>query len=117
MRLHYEISEHHPGGGRGMNKVKKGYRVEKRCADELKAQGYHIWKTVRVKFQDLDLWGCFDVAALHPQGEHILFVQCKSERVDNEMRDKIRALKMPSGCVKQIWIWRARRGWIKELYT
>jgi len=100
-----------------MNKIKKGYRVEKRCADELRAQGYLIWKTIRVRFQDLDLWGLFDVAALHPKGEHILFIQCKSERTDNELRDKIRALKLPLQCQKWIWIWKERKGWVKEFYA
>lgn len=100
-----------------MNKIAKGYRVEKRCADSLKADGYRVWKTIRVRFQDLDLWGLFDVVALHPQGEHILFIQCKSERVDNKMRDAIRALKMPVGCQKWVWIWKLKKGWVKEFYA
>lgn len=99
-----------------MNKIKKGYRVEKRCADELKAQGYLIWKTIRVRFQNLDLWGIFDIAALHPKGDHILLIQCKSERVDNETRNKIRTLKVPADCQKWIWVWKNRKGWIKEFY-
>jgi hypothetical protein len=100
-----------------MNKIGKGYRVEKRCADELKAQGYLIWKTVRVAYCKLDLFGLFDVVALHPQGELILFIQAKTNRVDNETRDQIRALRLPAGCQKWIWIWKDRRGWVKEFYT
>ena len=99
-----------------MNTIGKGYRIEKRCADELKAQGYLIWKTVRVAYCKLDLFGLFDVVALHPRGEHILFIQAKTNRVDNETRDNIRALKMPAGCQKWIWIWKDRRGWVKEFY-
>jgi len=100
-----------------MNKVAKGYRVEKRCADELKALGYITWKTIRVAYCKLDLFGLFDVVGLHPQGEHLLFIQCKTNSIDNTIRDQIRALKMPLGCQKWIWIWKDNRGWIKEFYS
>ena len=99
-----------------MNKIGKGYRVEKRCADELRALGYLIWKTIRVAYCNIDLFGLFDVVALHSQGEHILFIQVKTNRVDNETRDRIRALRLPAGCQKWIWIWKDRRGWVKEFY-
>ena len=45
-----------------MKRVSKGYRVEKRCADELKAQGYLVWKTIRVRYCNIDLFGLFDVS-------------------------------------------------------
>lgn len=101
---------------RRINPVKKGYRAEKRCADELKARGYIVWKSIRVQYCNIDLWELFDVAALHPEGDHILFIQVKSNRVTNEVRDKIRSLKVPLGAQKWIWIWRDREGWIKEFY-
>ena len=99
-----------------IQKVAKGYRVEKRCGDELKEKGYLIWKTIRVKYQNIDLFQLFDVVALHPQGEHILFIQCKSNRVDKTTRDKIRSLKMPPSCQKWIYVWDDRKGWRKEFY-
>lgn len=99
-----------------ISKVKKGHRVEKTCADQLKAEGYIIWKTIRVQYQNIDLWGLFDVVALHPQGEHILFIQCKSNRVDNKTRDAVKALKMPQSCQKWIWVWKDRKYWVKEFY-
>lgn len=99
-----------------INKVAKGYRVEKRCADELKEQGYIIWKTIRVQYQNIDLFGLFDVVALHPEGEHILYIQCKTNRADNKAREAIMALKMPPCCRKEMWIWKDRKGWIKEYY-
>jgi hypothetical protein len=102
-----------------MNKInvtKKGYRKEKRCADELKALGYIVWKSIRTKYCNIDLWELFDVVALHPEGDHILFIQVKSNRCDTASRDKIRDLKMPPGAHKWIWIWKDQKGWIKEFY-
>jgi len=96
--------------------VSKGSRNEKRCADELKAQGYVIWKTIRTKYQNIDLFGLFDVVALHPGGEHIRFIQVKSNRGDNKAREAIMKLKMPSSCIKEQWIWIDRKGWRKEYY-
>ncbi len=98
------------------NKTAKGYRVEKLCADELNEKGYTIWKTIRVKYCNIDLFGLFDVVALHPEGEHLLFIQVKSNRVDNKMMDAVKALKMPEGCQKWIWIWKDYKYWMKEFY-
>jgi len=98
------------------NKVGKGHRIEKLCADELKEKGYIIWKTLRVKYQNIDLFGLFDVVALHREGAHMLFIQCKSNRVDNKTRDAVKALKMPPDCQKWIWIWKDYKYWIKEFY-
>ena len=96
--------------------VSKGSRVERKCADELRDKGYIIWKTIRVKYQNIDLFGLFDVVALHPEGKHIKFIQCKTNRADNKAREAIMKLKMPSCCEKEMWIWKDRRGWIKESY-
>jgi len=99
-----------------INKTGKGSRKEKLCADELREQGYIIWKTIRHKYLNIDLFGLFDVVALHPLGDHILFIQVKSNRVDNETRDKVRNLKMPPSCQKWVYIWKDYKGWIKEYY-
>jgi Holliday junction resolvase len=95
--------------------TKKGTRVEKLCADELKAEGYLVWKTIRVRYQNIDLFGLFDVVALHPDGVELLLIQCKSTRCDNETRRKVARLKIPFGVKKQIWI-RKHGFWIKEVY-
>ena len=99
-----------------IKRVAKGARVEKRCADELREQGYFIWKTIRVQYQNIDLFGLFDVCALHSNGDHMLFIQCRTNQARNDIRDAIRKLKMPSNCQKWIWIWKDRKGWIKEFY-
>ncbi len=98
------------------NKTAKGYRVEKLCADGLKEKGYTIWKSIRVKYCNIDLFGLFDVVALSPKGKHLLFIQVKSNRVDNKMRDAVKALEMPECCQKWIWIWKDRKYWVKEFY-
>lgn len=99
-----------------MNKVAKGTRIEKRAADELKEQGYIVWKTIRVQYQNIDLFGLFDVVALHPKGEHIKFIQVKTNRANNKAREAIMKLKMPPNCIKEMWIWIDHKGWRREYY-
>lgn len=99
-----------------MKKVAKGQRIEKACEDELKKQGYLTWKTIRVRYQNLDLFGLFDVMGLAADGSHLIFVQCKSNRCDGKTRDAVAKLKMPEDCQKWIWIWKDRKYWIKEKY-
>ena len=102
--------------GHNMKTTQKGTRVEAKCASELKAQGYLVWKTIRVQYQNIDLFGLFDVVALAADGSHLLFVQCKSNRCDTKTRDAVKALKMPPCCQKWIYIWKDRKYWIKEFY-
>ena len=109
--------------------ARKGSTKEKLCADELIAMGYTqdkikikdkpiplTWKVINVKWQNLDLFGLFDVCALAPDGSHLLFIQVKSNKCDTATRDAIRALKMPKACQKWIWIWKDQKGWVKEFY-
>jgi hypothetical protein len=100
---------------KSINKIAKGYRKEKRCSDELKAEGYITWKTIRHKFLNIDIFGLFDVVALHPQGLHIRFIQVKSNKVDSLTRDNIKALKMPKFCIKEIWVFKDNQGWVKDI--
>jgi len=95
--------------------TRKGTRVEKLCSDELKTDGYLTWKTIRVRYQNIDLFCLFDVAALHPDGNELLLIQCKSTRCDNGTRRKIAKLKTPAGVKNMIWI-RKHGYWIKESY-
>ena len=98
-----------------INKVAKGTRKEKACADELEAQGYLTRKSIRIKYQKVDFFG-FDVMALAKDGSHMLFVQVKSNFCNMETRDHVKNIKMPSGTKKEIWIWKDRKYWIKEYY-
>ena len=112
-----------------INKVAKGTRKEKACADALIEMGYTqdkikikdkpiplVWRTIRTQWHSLDLFGLFDVCALATDGSHLLFIQTKSNQCDAKTRDAIQALKMPTGCRKEIWIWKDRKYWIKEYY-
>jgi len=99
-----------------LSTVAKGQRREKACEDELVSEGYKTWRTVRHKWLRLDVFGLFDVIGLHPNGDHIRFIQVKSNRMDQVTRDKIKNLKMPPGCIKETWIMKDRWGWIKERY-
>ena len=98
-----------------INKVAKGTRKEKACADELEAKGYIIRKSIRIKYQKVDFFG-FDVMALAADGSHMLFVQVKSNRCDTATRDRIKKLKLPASIKKEIWIWKDRKYFVKEYY-
>jgi len=106
-----------------INKVKKGYRVEKRCQDDLKDEGYITWKTIRVKFQNIDFFGLFDVVGLSDDGTHLRFIQCKSGYCPNSVKEDIRNLNMPPSCIKEVWCWfddrkkgtKKQAGWLKEI--
>lgn len=96
-----------------INKVAKGTRKEKACADELEAKGYITRKSIRIKYQKVDFFG-FDVMALAKDGSHMLFVQVKSSFCKMKDRDAIKKLKLPPSIKKEIWIWKDRKYFIKE---
>ena len=99
------------------NVVRKGKRIESMCADELRAKGFNVWQSVRVKYRNLDLWGLFDIAAQDPKTGENMLIQCKSNRCDTETRDAVRKFKVPEDVQKWIWIWKDRKGWVKEFYS
>ena len=96
-----------------INKVAKGTRKEKACADELEALGYITRKSIRIKYQKVDFFG-FDVMALAKDGSHMLFVQVKSNFCKMKDRDAIKKLKLPPSIKKEIWIWKDGKYFIKE---
>lgn len=106
-----------------INKVNKGYRIEKRCEEELQAEGYITWKTIRVKFQNIDFFSLFDVVGLSVDGTHLRFIQVKTGYCPNKVKEEIRNLAMPECCVKEIWQWfddrkkttKKQAGWLKEI--
>jgi Holliday junction resolvase len=98
-----------------MNRVAKGSRVEKRCADELRAEGYRVTKAVRTRFNKIDILDLFDVIGLAADGSHVRLIQVKSNKCDKATIERIRALKVPDSIFKELWIWHDRKGWEKRL--
>ena len=102
-----------------LNRVAKGSRIERRCYDALLAEGYkkeRLWKTIRHKFLNIDLFGLFDVVCANEQ--HVRFIQVKTGYCDGETRERIRNCKLPSSCIKEIWEWldgKKFRGWRKTV--
>jgi len=97
-----------------MNTVAKGTRNEKRCEDFFKEQGWATWRTSRNKFQELDMFGLFDVVACEPSGKYLMFIQVKSNRCSKKTKTAIKEFKMPTKCFKEVWVWVDRYGWKKE---
>lgn len=98
-----------------INKGGKGSRLEAKCASELKAEGGRIWKTIRVRYQNIDIFGLFDVLFLPKDGSKLRMIQVKSNRCDRATRETIRTLKVPKNIIKELWIWKDRIGWTKEV--
>ena len=95
-----------------INRVKKGSRKEKICFDELADYPYR-WKTIRHRFLNIDLFGMFDIMVANEK--EIRFIQVKSGYCPNEIREKIKTIKLPLCCKKEIWCWFDREGWRKEI--
>ena len=101
-----------------INKVAKGSRVERKCYDDLKSDGYKLlWKTIRHKFLNIDLFHAFDILAANK--EHLRFIQVKTKYIPNETRKLLRKIKLPENCYKEIWAWEGSRDginlWRKEV--
>jgi len=97
-----------------LNTLAKGRKNEKRCADIFREKGWHVWATFRSKWQNLDMFGLFDVVVLHPDGLKMLFIQVKSNRCDKKTKDAIKAIELPPRCEKWVYIWVDRKGWMME---
>lgn len=94
-----------------MNSVRKGNRNQHKCFIELQNAGYICWTAKRTKWGGNDLFDLFDIAAMHPKGRHLLLVQVKSNKCDKQVREAIKAFKVPPHIFKQVWIWVDRKGW------
>jgi hypothetical protein len=95
-----------------INKIKKGYRKEKIAFDELANYPYR-WKTMRNKWCNLDLFREFDVMVANDK--ELRFIQVKSNGCGNDVRERIKAIKLPKCCKKELWIWKDNKGWSKEI--
>jgi Holliday junction resolvase-like predicted endonuclease len=72
-----------------MNKIRKGKYIENKAADALKSQGWQIlFKSVFVRFQNIDFGGLFDIVAV--KGNIYRFIQVKTEKCDKKQRDALR---------------------------
>jgi len=94
-----------------MSNVHTGTVNEKRCEDQLKAYGYRTWRTRRQKFGNMDMFGLFDVVAVHNSGERVpsmLFIQVKTNRVDRKTIKAIEDFRLPPWCFKEVWVWQAK---------
>lgn len=97
-----------------INKIKKGYRLEKRCYDELSHYPYR-WKTIRHRFLNIDLFELFDVVVADEN--HVRFIQVKTGYCSKEVIEKIRKCKLPDNCIKEVWEWfrtKKHTGWRKQ---
>jgi hypothetical protein len=76
-----------------INKVNKGNRHQNSCRKALEAEGWKVYVAVRVKYHEIDIFGCWDLIA-YKQG-FFRFIQVKSNVVDKESREKIKKFVVP----------------------
>lgn len=98
-----------------MSNVHTGTINEKRAEDDLIADGYRTWRTRRQRFGNMDMFGLFDVVAVHPKpGMMMRFIQVKTNYVSPKVLKAIREFPMPSECLKEVWVWKSKaRLWKK----
>ncbi len=65
-----------------MNKIAKGRKSEKLFADLLKKRGFTVWKPTNCKFGKKDVFGLFDLLAIHRQGD-LYMIQVKTGNKTN----------------------------------
>lgn len=80
--------------------MSKGVRREREAVDLFKQAGYAVYRPATVRYGENDIFGFFDLMAIHPSEGRIHAVQIKS----NSARG-IQSWK------RQTWLWR-RAGWL-----
>lgn len=98
-----------------INTAKKGWRKEKQCRDELKAEGYSIpFQSIRTRWASYDFADLFDVVAI--KGKERIYVSCKHRNAGAQHhpvhQEEIRCWKEKHGLLGesfQLWIWNKPR--------
>lgn len=90
-----------------MNKIKKGYRKEKKVREYLEDLGYKTEIKNRSMYNANDFWGLFDVLAV---GRDVLLVQVKSNRADMKpsQRMAVQKFRVPENVRKLLFVWKDR---------
>lgn len=92
---------------------------ERKAEHELEAEGYIVdWKArpFRVpKGYKVDFFGRFDLMAVK-DGSPIRWISIKGHAgVPSKHRREIETFWLPDNNEKEIWVWRKRLGWKKEV--
>jgi len=99
-----------------MNTTRKGRINEARCRKALIRDGYEVWSPTWSTYQSKDMFNLFDIMAISPCRRYMRFIQVKSNRCRKQTREAIASFRMPSCCLKEIWVWVDYKGWKKFIY-
>lgn len=91
-----------------MNKHRKGNYYELKVKKCLEKRGWIVYKPVRTRFSQKDIFGCADLLAYHPDLGFLNFVQVKSNKGD--VRLGIRKMESAIGDVKDVF----QEVWLKD---
>ncbi|MGB9678017.1 MAG: hypothetical protein ACPLZ9_05295 [Candidatus Ratteibacteria bacterium] len=93
-----------------MNTIAKGKRLENKAVEVLRGRGYKVFfKSIFVKFHQIDFAGFFDIVAA--KNKEWLFVQVKS-RKDKTQLEEIKMFQdqyAPLFTKCQMWVWNKKK--------
>lgn len=84
-----------------MSKVSTGNKSENIAKIELEREGYTVWKAIRHRFCNIDLWGVIDLACYKPF--EIRFIQVTTNATHGK-REKLRMFRFPPNCTLELWV-------------
>ena len=95
-----------------MSNVSKGRKVENLAAKFLLSHNYQVHQTIRSKFHNNDVFGCFDIVATN--GYELRFIQVESNQFRSSKSREIDTINLPvcggNDCRirlrKELWVYK-----------
>ena len=94
-----------------MSNVSKGRKVENLAAEILRDEGYQVHQTIRSRWHNNDVFGCFDIVAT--DGNYLRFIQVTSDQYSTRKSKELDAINLPNTCgdkvTKEFWVYRIEK--------
>lgn len=99
-----------------MSTINRGDYLMNKAAEALKEQGYFVEKAKKVRWQQQDFWGCWDIIAIREGSIKFIQVSAKPP-YDRGTEYKLKLVSFPTICPhakKEYWWWNKTgpaKGW------
>lgn len=90
-----------------MNRYHKGRRLEYQAMRELVLHGY-------LPVRSAGSHTPFDIIGI--SGTDVLLLQVKAGKIGKDEARRLREIPLPECAKVQVWTWRGRAGWCKEVF-